>query len=281
MAEESEGKPLLERYRALDAQARHAWADLNRSPRVAATAVYDLRLALRIIRILKHFICKDPDFIAVEGALDDCYRAIALVRDGQVGLGLVRLLEKGGLCPPPFPSVALKARLWQDTRQLSATLDQLGLVDVLQGLDRAFSSLQRRRSEEQMQHKARKVAQRLDVMLLRGVRGAWLRPDEADWHGLRLAIKRYRFWVLTLADWLPAACSERVVVLKPLQVALGDYHDWVVLEARLPELKGAPVARWQSDAGRFKQVSLDLARAQLEPLLLRKIEKIDYPGRGG
>ena len=96
---------------------------------------------------------------------------------------------------------------------------------------------------------------------------ALLGQADADWHALRLAIKHYRFWVLTLADWLPPAYSEQVNLLKPLQVALGNYHDWVVLEARLPELEGAPMDRWLPEVLRFKQASLELARAQLEPLL--------------
>jgi len=235
---------LLERFRALRQQAETARADLLSTSARAAPAVYDLRLSLRIFRIIQRFVRKDSRVIAVSSQLDHCYRATSTVRDHQVGIALICQLEQGWPRNRRRPSTTLRRQLPLAYRDLARQVDALGLPRVLHVFDRAFVALTSSIPEARLRERALKHARRLRRVVLRRLRQAEERQRARDWHALRLAIKQYRFWLSTLEDWLPLSYSVDVKQLKPLQVALGDYHDWVVLETWLGELPEVPLDRW-------------------------------------
>lgn len=269
MAKEFLGLPLLERYRALNMKARAARAGLSLSTTEAEDAVYQLRLCLRICRILKRFVRKSPDYIVASAVLDHCYRATGRVRDQQVGLELIQQLEQGWPRNRRRPSTALRASLRHDYAALAREVDALGLEQALQGLDKAFSALTLRVPEVKLHSRAQKHAQKLETRMLHRLHQAMADSTEDAWHDLRLSIKRYRFWVTSLSDWLPEALLQDARQLKPMQVSLGHFHDWVVLEQRLPSLDSVPLALWLPEVARRKQEALAEAQEQLAPLQAR------------
>jgi CHAD domain-containing protein len=270
MSQETAGLPLLERYRVLDCDARLARAGLVRDLSIATGAVYDLRLNLRILRIIKRFVRKCPDCIGVSPLLDSCYRATSRVRDLQVGIERIQQLELGWPRNRRRPSTVLKSRLKHEYRALALEVDRLGLEQVLQGLDRAFLALSERVTDDKLHRRALEHAQKLDERMLKRMHVALERQRETDWHALRLAIKQCRFWITTLADWLPEEYRIEARALKPLQVALGNFNDWVVLEKWLPEVTDAPLESWLPQLALHKQQALASARQLLPPLMSRR-----------
>jgi len=260
------GMPLLERYRALGRMARDAQAALSQNTEIAADAVYQLRLCLRICRILKRFVRNHPGYLGASVVLDHCYRATGRVRDLQVGVMLIQQLELGWPRNRRRPSTALRSCLRQNYRSLKQEVDALGLEQALFAFDHAFSVLCSRVSEDKLHARALRHAQKLANRLSKCMRQALAQQQDDDWHRLRVAIKHYRFWVNSLADWLPESWEQDARGLKPLQVTLGHFHDWVVLEAWLPTLEGVPLAKWLPLVAQSKQQALD----QLAPLLARE-----------
>lgn len=73
---------------------------------------------------------------------------------------------------------------------------------------------------------------RLEAVLA-GIQARLLVHDPAGLHRLRIDTKKLRYALETLGAALPAAAEIWLGRLKALQGALGDHHDWVVLEAEL------------------------------------------------
>jgi CHAD domain-containing protein len=257
---------LAARFSSLEQQMRQSWADLAR-PALAADAVYDLRLGLRISRILRHFVRKDPAFAEASTVLDQCYRATSQVRDRQVGIGLIRELEQRWPRNRRRPSTALGRDIVKRYRDLKRTADVLGLDRALVDMRDALNELERRVSGKKLCRRSLRQAKKLDRAMIEAMHRALKRQRGRDWHALRLAIKHYRFWVMTLEDWLPARYREAAHALKPLQVALGDYHDWEVLEKWLPELPDVPLDAWLLALAEHKEAARARALEALAPLL--------------
>ncbi len=59
------------------------------------------------------------------------------------------------------------------------------------------------------------------------------RQEPEALHRLRIGTKKLRYALEALAPALPPAAAAWLGRLKSLQTALGDYHDWAVLEAEL------------------------------------------------
>jgi CHAD domain-containing protein len=266
MVKELLGLPLLERFRSLDGKTRLAMLSLSQKDAEAADTVYQLRLCLRICRILKRFVRNSPDYPVASSVLDQCYRATGRVRDLQVGLILVQQLEQLWPCSHSSLSTTLALRLQRDFGALSSEVDALGLVAAMQNLDQAFFALVARVTEETLHLRAHKHAKKLEMRMQHRLHQALLAQREQDWHDLRLAIKRYRFWVSSLADWMPEPLLINVRRLKPLQGALGQFNDWVVLQTWLPTVADVPLERWLVEVERQKQQALVQARALLLPL---------------
>lgn len=233
------------------AQAEHDLA----LPSQAADALYALRLCLRIGRILRHFVRKDPAFRGFSVGLDRCYRATSRLRDREVGIGLIVQLEQGWPRNRRRPSTALKHALARQYRAFAAEVATHGLAQSWQGLTDAVARLEARKPVGDLRRRARRHARRLERVLAVALCRARKRQRPADWHALRLAIKHYRFWVTSLPDWLPGKWQRRAQRLKALQVALGDYHDWAVLASWLPDLPDAPLATWKPELQRRKRLA--------------------------
>ncbi|TDR81945.1 CHAD domain-containing protein [Paludibacterium purpuratum] len=257
---------LLPHFQQVQSQALQARSLLDRAS-LAADAVYDLRLSLRICRILRHFVRKDPDFDQWSPVFDQCYRATSPVRDHQVGIGLIRQLECGWPRNRRRPSTALARALRQSYPLLGGEMDRLGLPQALAAMQAAIEQIERQASPKKLIKRAGHHADRLAVALGTRMRTALARHRIKDWHNLRLAIKHYRFWVGALEDVLSAEHAARARALKPLQVALGEAHDNEVLARWLPEVPGVPLDVWQLALSERKQVDLARAMTLLTPLL--------------
>lgn len=255
-------------FSGLARRTRHAWSDLG-TPALAADAVYDLRLGLRISRILRHFLRRDPAFLPASSILDQAYRATSRVRDRQVGVELIRALEQGWPRNRRRPSTALAQTLRRAYPELRQTVGALGLDAALDSMQTALVTLEQRTSRKKLRRRASRHACKLDHAMLKAMRRALDRQRMRDWHRLRLTIKQFRFWVDSLEDWLPARLGERARALKPLQVALGDVHDCEVLAAWLEQVPGAPLDRWLPALAARKDAARQRAQAALRPLLER------------
>jgi CHAD domain-containing protein len=268
MVSYSKDMALARRFAELERQTRQAWADLDR-PALAAAAVYDLRLGLRISRILRYFLRKDAGFAAASAVLDRCYRATSLVRDRQVGVDLIRELEQGWPRNRRRPSTALAHALTRSYPALGREVEAFGLASALDAMRASLLTLERRHEPERLRRRTQRHAEALDAAMCVALRRAMKRRRARDWHALRLAIKRYRFWVLTLEDALPPLHGETARRLKPLQVALGDEHDLEVLSGWLDQIADAPLDRWRVVLGERKAAARERANAALAPLLQR------------
>lgn len=235
-------------------------------PARAADALYALRLCLRIGRILRHFVRKDPAYRQFSADLDQCYRATSRLRDLEVGIGLIVQLEQGWPRNRRRPSTALKQDLARQYRAFAGSVATQGLAQGWQGLADAVARLEARKPARVLQRRARHHARRLARILATALARARKRQRPADWHALRLAIKHYRFWVTSLPDWLPRKLQRRAQRLKAVQVALGDYHDWDVLAGWLPDLPDAPLTTWLPDLQRRQRLAWRQAQDLVERL---------------
>ncbi|WP_215776470.1 CHAD domain-containing protein [Paludibacterium sp. B53371] len=247
-----------------------------RQPALAADALYQLRLTLRIFRILLPLVRKDPACQTLSVTLDLCYRATSRLRDRQVGIGLIRLLEARWPRNRRRPSTALAQALRQQYAQFAREMAVLGLEPALGQMLEAVERLEQRLPAKKLRRRASRHADDLAAQLGRRMQQALRRQRARDWHRLRLAIKHYRFWVLALADQLPDVHARQVRELKSLQVALGDCHDWDVLLHWLPEVPDAPLAAWEPVIAQFQQVDMQRAMTLLQPLL-RRHGLVDIP----
>ncbi|MBV8048420.1 MAG: CHAD domain-containing protein [Paludibacterium sp.] len=266
MTNAQNGSVLQAQFQRLHRQALQARMLLDR-PAKAADAVYDLRLALRISRILRHFARKDPAYDAFSRVLDLAYRATSPVRDRQVGIARIRLLETGWPRNRRRPSTGLSQALRASYPQLGRDMDVLGLPGALILMESAIARVERKVVRAKLIRRAERHAERLRAVLSTRMETALARHRMKDWHRLRLAIKHYRFWVDVLAGVLPKGQVALSRALKPLQVALGDAHDGEVLMAWLPEIPDAPLDDWRAVLMTQKQADLERALALLSPLM--------------
>jgi CHAD domain-containing protein len=257
---------LLAHFQLLRRQALQARVLLDR-PAKAADAVYDLRLALRICRILRHFVRGDPDFNSFSKVLDLGYRATSPVRDRQVGIARIRQWEVGWPRNRRRPSTALAQALRKSYPQLGREMDVLGLPDMMRAMEAAIIRTERQLSPAKLVKRAVRHADKLKSALRASMRVAQASQRMKDWHRLRLAIKHYRFWVAALEPVLPTEHVEQAKVLKPLQVALGEAHDDEVLAGWLPEVPGAPLDIWLPLLTARKSTDMAQAQSLLTPLL--------------
>ncbi|WP_051279781.1 CHAD domain-containing protein [Chitinilyticum aquatile] len=178
-------------------------------------SLHDLRIALRSLRALLPLQGKKPRWTALR---ERWHRAAASTnhpRDLDVQCELLaRLL-------PGHPLVArLGEAAMQAQAQLQADLASPEWEDLLQDSNRLFAR-SGAISQAQLLARQKKLRRRLGIHL------AAIRPDSpaAQWHALRLDIKRLRYLLDAGSTALPDDDLALLQPLKRAQSRLGDLHD--------------------------------------------------------
>lgn len=135
---------------------------------------------------------------------------------------------------------ALYRRIGQEQRQergaLCHRMDHLG-TSAFRHLDTLFRPLTGKRARQAVDHTAAHLRKRL--------RKAWkgLRTDDPDtFHRARIALKRYRYFLLAFAPLLPAEATRQDASLERMQATLGRLNDDRQLLAWLRSLEAPPQA---------------------------------------
>lgn len=241
-------------------------------------SVHDLRVAARSLRAALRTLTRHPRSSLVRktrGALRAALDALAEVRDRDVGRTLLAGLPAGEVAESSFRRRAL---------DLSASARQVALVQTLaswpEDLDRRLIELLARREPpvrviirrtriEAFQQRRRAI----DVLQRLGRRYAPVRL-----HELRKRIRSLRYALEVLAE-VDSAAHIRLALLKPLQSALGDAQDRIVLSgwllaqsARVRHSDAALAAALRGEAERFRAQSM---RSHAEFLKLRPREMLE------
>ena len=211
--------------------------------------VHDLRVAARSLRAALRTLARRPDSISVRKtrrALRTAICALADVRDRDVGRSLLGKLPAGHA-----DEAALKRRilgLSDSDRRVALTravaswprtLDRL-FINLLDLGEPAVRSVIRRTRAEAWQQRGR---------ALNVIGSLGRRYDPVRLHELRRRIRSLRYAVEVLAE-VDSSAHARVILLKPLQSALGDAQDRIVL------------SRWlMKHAERFGASDISLASA--------------------
>lgn len=213
------------------------------------TGVHDFRVAARSLRAALRTLSRRPDAARVgrtKQALRAAIRSLADVRDRDVGRSLVAKLPSG-----PGIDPGLKRRivgLSESDRRVALAraaarwpggLDRL-LIDLMKRGEPPVETVIRRTRAEAWRQRRRAI----DLIEALG-----RRYDPVRLHDLRRRVRALRYAIEVLAE-VDSAAQARVVQIKPLQSALGDAQDRIVLSRWLGSL-----------SARFRRKDRTLSRA--------------------
>lgn len=211
--------------------------------------VHDFRVAARSLRAALRTLTRGPDTPLVRRTKRSLRRAIqtlADVRDRDVGRSLIGKLASGSAIDP-----ALKRRivgLSESDRRVALTFCETHwpkkldrhLIALLRRGEPSVKTVVRRTRAEAWRQRRRAI----DVLRILGRRYSPVRL-----HELRRCIRALRYALEVLAE-VDTGANARVILLKPLQSALGDAQDRIVL------------SRWlTSQAARFRRSDRALSLA--------------------
>jgi len=203
--------------------------------------VHDFRVAARSLRAALRTLTRGPEGPLVrrtKRSLRTAIRTLADVRDRDVGRSLI-----GKLASPPAIDPALKRRILglsdSDRRVALINCETLWprkldrhLIALLRRGEPSVKTVIRRTRAEAWQQRRRAI----DVLDILGRRYSPVRL-----HELRRRVRALRYALEVLAE-VDSGANARVIQLKPLQSALGDTQDRIVL------------SRWLSgQASRFRR----------------------------
>ena len=203
--------------------------------------VHDFRVAARSLRAALRTLTHRADAPLVEhtkGSLRIALRTLADVRDRDVGRSLIAKVKSGVAIDP-----ALKRRilgLSDSDRRVALTRSETRwpkeldrqLITLLRRGEASVDTVIRRTRAEAWQQRRRAI----DILNILGRRYSPVRL-----HELRRRVRAIRYALEVLAE-VDSGANSRVIVLKPLQSALGDAQDNIVL------------SRWlASQAARFRR----------------------------
>ena len=211
--------------------------------------VHDFRVAARSLRAALRTLSRRPDTALVrrtKRALRTAIRSLADVRDRDVGRSLILRL-------PPGPTIeaGLKRRvlgLAESDRRVALaycashwpeSLDRL-LIDLMKRGEPSVDTVIRRTRAEAWRQRRRAI----DLIDALG-----RRYDPVRLHELRRRVRALRYAIEVLSE-VDTVAHVRVIQIKPLQGALGDAQDRIVL------------SRWLLALGaRFRRSDPGLSRA--------------------
>ncbi len=209
--------------------------------------MHDFRVAARSLRAALRTLAQKRRGIVekTRGALQRATRALADARDRDVGRSLLARR------PAPTPeAAALRRRLTglsESERRLGlaraaalwpAALDRR-LIDLLEHGEASVPTVIRRTRAEAWQQRRRAIET---------LKALGRRYDPVRLHELRRRVRSLRYAIEVLAE-VDSGAQARVIQLKPLQSALGDIQDRIVLSHWLAEA-----------ASRFRRSDPALAR---------------------
>ena len=194
--------------------------------------VHDFRVAARSLRASLQTLIRGPHTTLVgktDLALRRAIRALADVRDRDVGRSLILKMRANS-----EPASALKRRvlgLCESDRRLALARSERRWP---RKLDRLLTELLHR-GEPGLQVIIRRA--RADAWRQRGcsldlIRSLGRRYDPGRLHDLRIRIRRLRYALEVLAE-VDRGAKLRLIVLKPIQSALGNGQDHVVVSGWL------------------------------------------------
>lgn len=211
--------------------------------------VHDFRVAARSLRAALRTLTRSVDADLVERtkrSLRVAVRALAEVRDRDVGRSLILKLKSGSVIDPGLKRRILglsdsdrRVALLHAETHWPKDLDR-HLIGLLRRGEASVKTVIRRTRAEAWQQRRRAI----DLLDLLGRRYA-----PVQLHDLRRRIRGLRYALEVLAE-VDTAANARVLQLKPLQSALGDAQDRIVL------------SRWlASRAARFRRSDPGLSGA--------------------
>lgn len=223
--------------------------------------VHDFRVAARSLRAALRTLARKRRGLVekTRKALQQATRSLADARDRDVGRSLLARR------PAPTPeAAALRRRLTglsESERRLGlaraaalwpATLDRR-LIDLLERGEASVGTVIRRTRAEAWQQRRRAIET---------LKGLGRRYDPARLHDLRRRVRSLRYAIEVLAE-VDSGAEARVIQLKPLQSALGDIQDRIVL------------SRWLAGlAPRFRRSDPALARVLREEAALYRAQSM-------
>ncbi len=211
--------------------------------------VHDFRVAARSLRAALRTLTRKADADLVERtkrSLRVAIRTLAEVRDRDVGRSLVLKLKSGSAIDPGLKRRILglsdsdrRVALLHAETHWPKDLDRR-LIALLRRGEASVKTVIRRTRAEAWQQRRRAI----DILDLLGRRYA-----PVQLHDLRRRIRGLRYALEVLAE-VDTAANARVLQLKPLQSALGDSQDRIVL------------SRWlASQAAHFRRSDPELSMA--------------------
>jgi len=211
--------------------------------------VHDFRVAARSLRAALRTLTRGSDRELVERtrrSLRVAIRTLADVRDRDVGRSLILKLKSGSVIDPALKRRILglsdsdrRVALLHAETHWPKNLDRR-LIGLLRRGEASVKTVIQRTRAEAWQQRRRAI----DILDLLGRRYA---PVEL--HDLRRRIRGLRYALEVLAE-VDTAANARVLQLKPLQSALGDSQDRIVL------------SRWLAgQAARFRRSDPGLSKA--------------------
>lgn len=212
-------------------------------------SVHDFRVAARSLRAALRTLTRSSDAPLVERtrrSLRIAIRTLADVRDRDVGRSLILKLKSGSVIDPGLKRRILglsdsdrRVALLHAETHWPKNLDR-HLIGLLTRGEASVKTVIRRTRAEAWQQRGRAIG----ILDLLGRRYAPVRL-----HDLRRRVRGLRYALEVLAE-VDTAANARVLQLKPLQSALGDSQDRIVL------------SRWLArQAARFRRSDPGLSRA--------------------
>lgn len=191
-------------------------------------AVHDFRVAARSLRAALRTLTRSPDAPLVEqtkGALRVAIRTLADVRDRDVGRSLIARLPPGLAIDPGLKRRILglsesdrRVALIHSETHWPKKLDRQ-LISLLKRGEASVKAVIRRTRAEAWQQRRRAI----EILDTLGRRYSPVRL-----HDLRRRVRGLRYALEVLAE-VDSGAHARVLQLKPLQSALGDSQDRIVL----------------------------------------------------
>lgn len=227
-------------YEALVSVALHA---LARMPDCADTeALHDLRVSLRSQRVLLTLFPRSSKVAEVRARLGAAATLTNQVRDLEVAQALAQswLKETGA---GQEVVAALADQLVAARSQLLEQLHLQHLDEVLEDAESAWLGALLNKRRPALQGRARRRARRLAKKLLAKAAELDRQPVLENWHQVRLAGKRLRYWSEGVAELLTHRQRRRLKALRDLQQSLGSLHDLELFEQRFGESLTMP-AEW-------------------------------------
>lgn len=232
-------------YQALVEVAFHALLRMTtgRDPE----AVHDLRVSLRSQRVLLALFPHSKKINEARKRLGQAAALTGHVRDLEVALALAESLEAESGQGKKLVQ-AMAAELAKCQTELLQQLHAADLDDGLEEAESAWLSAILRRRRKVLQCRTRDQARKLGKTLGSQAKRLDQSPTLEQWHNVRLAGKRLRYWVEGFSELLTHKQRRRVQWLRALQQSLGSLHDLEMFEERFKDKSMPPKWRKLFDA---------------------------------